>query len=481
MLTSNLAERGEENRLSASGWKAPLTTRDDMLQQALATLSTRHKMRGPIRVAAIGGDLLAIILAYALAGIVRFNDPLHEQVWTMLGVITPIYLIVALNQRAYHMGELLHVRKGVRNALAGLLITLCVVGLAVFFLKVSTDFSRAVLGTGAFISALFIPAIRFLHGWRSRRHFGVTPFNEIIIEDGVSVPPRLGMVTLNAERDALAPGIDDPAMLDRLGRCFKFADRVIVACPPERRPLWSMTLKGADVEAEVFAPELDELGVLGVAQHGGRSTIVVASGPLGLMDRFMKRVLDVMLIGAMLPFVLPLMAVVAIAIRLDSRGPIFFEQQRVGLGNRLFKLYKFRSMYCDKLDGAGHRSTGREDDRITRVGRFIRRTSIDELPQLFNVLLGDMSIVGPRPHALGSTAEDKLFWHIDFSYWHRHAVKPGMTGLAQIRGYRGATERQDDLRNRLEADLQYLSGWTIWRDLKIIAATFRVLNHRNAF
>jgi lipopolysaccharide/colanic/teichoic acid biosynthesis glycosyltransferase len=127
------------------------------------------------------------------------------------------------------------------------------------------------------------------------------------------------------------------------------------------------------------------------------------------------------------------------------------------------------------------RSTSREDPRVTPFGRFIRATSIDELPQLFNVVTGSMSIVGPRPHALGSTAENDLFWAIDTRYFHRHAVKPGITGLAQVRGFRGATERRDDLTNRLHSDLEYLAGWTVWRDLRIIAQTFAVLAHRNAF
>ena len=147
----------------------------------------------------------------------------------------------------------------------------------------------------------------------------------------------------------------------------------------------------------------------------------------------------------------------------------------------MFRIRKFRSMRVDGSDGAGHRSTEREDDRVTKVGRFIRRTSIDELPQILNVLTGEMSIVGPRPHALGSRAADKLFWEVDHRYWHRHAAKPGLTGLAQVRGYRGATLIEADLENRLLADLEYLENWSIWRDIKIIILTFRVLLHRNAY
>ena len=180
-------------------------------------------------------------------------------------------------------------------------------------------------------------------------------------------------------------------------------------------------------------------------------------------------------------FLTPLLLLVAVAIKLDSRGPVFFLQPRVGRGNRIFLTYKFRSMRADRSDAAGTQSTTKNDDRVTRVGRFIRASSIDELPQLFNVLKGDMSLVGPRPHALGSLAGDTLFWDVDERYWHRHASKPGLTGLAQVRGFRGETRERADLANRLAADLEYLNGWTIWRDLSILAGTIRVLMHRNAY
>ena len=185
--------------------------------------------------------------------------------------------------------------------------------------------------------------------------------------------------------------------------------------------------------------------------------------------------------SAALLFLAPLMAMVAIAIKLDSRGPVLFRQDRIGEGNRLFKIMKFRSMHVERSDLAGATSASRSDSRVTRVGRIIRKTSIDELPQLFNVLLGQMSIVGPRPHALGSTADAKLFWQISEYYWCRHALKPGITGLAQIRGYRGATEKTADLENRLAADLEYLRNWSLMRELFIVLRTFKVIAHTNAF
>lgn len=129
---------------------------------------------------------------------------------------------------------------------------------------------------------------------------------------------------------------------------------------------------------------------------------------------------------------LPLFAIIAILIKRESEGPVFFMQTRIGLSNRHFKMYKFRSMRVESCDANGSQSTARDDDRITRIGAFIRKTSIDELPQLINVLKGDMLIVGPRPHALGSRAADKLFWEVDHRCWYRHATKPGLTGLAQV-------------------------------------------------
>ncbi|MCH7629500.1 MAG: sugar transferase [Proteobacteria bacterium] len=191
--------------------------------------------------------------------------------------------------------------------------------------------------------------------------------------------------------------------------------------------------------------------------------------------------MDLAVAGGALLFLAPLLALVALLIKLEDAGPVFFLQQRQGRNNRLFWIYKFRSMRVEQLDAAGVRSASKDDDRITRIGRFIRRTSIDELPQLLNVLKGDMSIVGPRPHAIGSLAGSKRFWDVDPRYLLRHSLKPGLTGLAQIRGLRGATDSEQDLSDRLQADLEYLDGWTVWRDLRIIAATITVLVHDRAF
>jgi lipopolysaccharide/colanic/teichoic acid biosynthesis glycosyltransferase len=270
-------------------------------------------------------------------------------------------------------------------------------------------------------------------------------------------------------------------MYDRLATTLKDADRVVVACAPERRMSWAKALKGANIQSEIIAPELGALAPLGLGRAGGAPTLVVADGPLGGLDALTKRSFDLVIATGALVLLSPVLLLAAAVIKLESPGPVFFVQTRIGRGNKMFRMLKFRSMRAEKSDTNGHASTARDDDRVTVIGNFIRKTSIDELPQLVNVILGDMSVVGPRPHALGSRAEDKLFWEIDERYWHRHAAKPGLTGLAQIRGYRGATLRESDLTDRLQADLEYLKDWSIWKDLKIIMMTFRVLVHRNAF
>ena len=279
----------------------------------------------------------------------------------------------------------------------------------------------------------------------------------------------------------LSPDLKDPVMLDRIAAIIRPFDRVVVTCPRDRQPAWAVVLKGTHVIGEIMLRDENRLGAIGVGEFATHDTILVSRGPLSLANRMKKRLFDLAITIPALIGLAPLLAIVAIAIKLESRGPVLFKQMRVGQSNGTFEILKFRSMRSDASDHHGNRSTGRDDDRITRVGRIIRATSIDELPQLFNVLRGDMSIVGPRPHALGSLAGNELFWEVNERYWMRHALKPGITGLAQIRGLRGATHRREDLEDRLQSDLEYLNGWRLSRDFAILVGTVRVLIHPNAY
>jgi exopolysaccharide biosynthesis polyprenyl glycosylphosphotransferase len=361
------------------------------------------------------------------------------------------------------------------------MFTIGTVTLMVFFLRASEDFSRLVFGFGTAMCVPVLLTLRLFFIKLTRRIMGANPFSELIICDGVPVPDYHDAVVIDAAVYGLQPSTRDPLNIQRLGGFVRNVDRVIVACPPERRAQWSFVLKALDIDAELCVPELDELGAVSMCRLGQSSTMVVSAGPLPLRHRLVKRGFDIALVVSVLPILALPMLLVAMAIKLESAGPVLFRQVRIGRGNRPFHILKFRSMRVDLCDAQGNQSAGRDDDRITRVGRFIRKTSIDELPQILNVLIGNMSIVGPRPHAVGSRAENLLFWDIDDRYFHRHAVKPGLTGLAQIRGFRGATEVRADLSNRLQADLEYRANWSLLSDISIILATFRVLVHRNAF
>jgi lipopolysaccharide/colanic/teichoic acid biosynthesis glycosyltransferase len=310
---------------------------------------------------------------------------------------------------------------------------------------------------------------------------GLTAENVLIIDDGGGIVRIPGAWTAQTREHNLRPDCCDPHMLDRLGLFMTNMDRVLVTCPPERRAAWAMVFKGSNISGEIVDQDVLTLGVVGARRASAFGTLVVSVGPLSLRARAVKRAMDLAMAGAALVFLFPLLLTVAALIRFEDGGPVFFRQQRQGRNNRLFWIYKFRSMGVAQHDLAGTRSVSRDDDRITLVGRFIRRTSIDELPQLINVLRGDMSIVGPRPHAIGSLAGNKQFWEVDPRYLLRHSLKPGLTGLAQMRGFRGATDTEADLRQRLQADLEYLDGWTILRDVRIILGTIRVLVHHRAF
>jgi Undecaprenyl-phosphate glucose phosphotransferase len=198
----------------------------------------------------------------------------------------------------------------------------------------------------------------------------------------------------------------------------------------------------------------------------------VADKPITDWDVVMKWLFDHIIGSIALICLSPVMLVVAIAIKLESRGPVFFKQKRYGFNNELIEVYKFRSMYVDQCDPTASKLVQKNDPRVTRVGAFIRKTSLDELPQLINVVLkGNLSLVGPRPHAVHAKAADRLYDEAVDGYFARHRVKPGITGWAQINGWRGETDTEEKIRQRVEHDLHYIENWSVLLDLEILART----------
>jgi Undecaprenyl-phosphate glucose phosphotransferase len=219
-----------------------------------------------------------------------------------------------------------------------------------------------------------------------------------------------------------------------------------------------------------------------ISSIGSNSVVLIEERPLKDWRAAKKRAFDLLLGSLILVAFLPLLLLIALAIRLDSPGPILFRQPRLGFNNRLFTCYKFRSMYHGMTDLLGERQATRGDPRVTRLGKWLRALSLDELPQILNVLEGHMSLVGPRPHPPNTKAADKLFTEVVARYAFRHRVKPGITGWAQVNGWRGETKTVDQIENRVSCDLAYIERWSLWFDLRILVLTLsREIFSRHAF
>jgi len=259
-------------------------------------------------------------------------------------------------------------------------------------------------------------------------------------------------------------------------------DRVYITLPmrSEARIKWLVS-QLSDTTASVYiVPDVFVFELLHARSQNinGIPTISIFDSPMIGANGIVKRLEDIILSSLILCLIAIPMFFISIAVKLSSPGPIFFRQKRYGIDGRPIEVWKFRSM-CVMENGDDITQATRNDNRITPVGAFLRRTSLDELPQFINVLLGDMSIVGPRPHAV---AHNEQYRGQISSYMLRHKVKPGITGWAQINGWRGETDTLDKMQKRIEHDLAYIHNWSLWWDLKIVFLTvFKGFVHKNAY
>ena len=455
--------------------------RHQAVENRIAPSLERRRLRAYVLM--LLADGLLFQLSFALAGLLWEGRLWHPRAMLAGQALLPVYFTLALYNGTYGVKALSDWLFATRKAWIALALSAALLNFLAFYTKTNDDFSRAAVTLGLSFTAVMMMALRRLVAVIIARRWNGQVTNRLVIDDGGADFPFDGAEVISAADYNLDPDSHDPFMLDRLGKLLRNQDKVVVSCPQERRAGWAFLLKSAGVYGEIVSEPAHVLGAVGVHRYDelDRTTLVVSTGPLGLRSRILKRGFDVVVAGAALIALSPLLLVVALLIKLEDGGPVLFVQRRLGRGNQFFEMFKFRSMRAEKLDADGKRSTGREDDRITRIGAFIRRTSIDELPQLLNVLNGDMSIVGPRPHAIGSQANNKYFWEVDRMYWQRHCLKPGLTGLAQVRGHRGATEVEKDLTDRLQSDLEYIDGWSLRRDIGIVLRTAMVLRHENAY
>lgn len=456
-----------------------------MIMQGASLTVSKEIVRLRLYALCLAGDMAGLFIAFLLANWLVvgafMGEPGKPHGLVMFSMVAPLYAILAVQGGAYGINTLDRVRRGIFRALLALAQAALLMLLIVYLGKIAEQLSRLTFLTGLLLGAATLALVRLAVARLAVRLLGDVPHLTAVIMDGVAIETGAHMEVIQADAANLHPERHDADMAARLAAAVGMAERVIVACPLERMDDWSAALKSLSARGEIVVPELLRFAPARVDEFDGQPTIIVAGGPLQFRDRLIKRLFDILVATIATIALSPVLIGAALAVKLTSPGPVLFRQPRIGKDGRPFSIYKFRSMRTEASDHKAATLTRRDDDRVTRVGAFLRKTSIDELPQLFNVLNGDMSVVGPRPHAAAAKAGDSLYWEVDARYWERHCIKPGMTGLAQVRGHRGATDHHQDLIDRLQSDLEYVSDWSIWRDLRIIVATLGVLVHHKAY
>jgi Undecaprenyl-phosphate glucose phosphotransferase len=376
-------------------------------------------------------------------------------------------------------------------------------GTAVFFFRAQDQVSRVWLVawylSGAVTLILYRLSVRaMVQRWTAQ---GRLRRRTVIVGGGKDAEALIQAIHHGAENDLVLMGIfddrDDERSPDLVAGCPKLGkvadlvefarltrvDLVIVSMPlsAEKRVLQMMKqLWVLPVDIRLSA-HMNQLRFTHKAYSyiGDVPVFDMADRPISDWNLVFKWIFDKLVALVALILLSPVMLVTAIAIKLESKGPVIFRQKRHGFNNELIEVYKFRSMYIDKADAGAAKLVTKNDPRVTRVGRFIRKSSIDELPQLINVLQGRLSIVGPRPHALQAKADNKLYYEAVDGYFARHKVKPGITGWAQINGWRGETDTVEKIMQRVNHDLYYIENWSILFDLYILVMTPISLLSRN--
>ncbi len=364
-----------------------------------------------------------------------------------------------------------------------------------FFLKAGPVLSRGWMllwfstGLGALVAVRLVLA-SFVRRWAAK---GRLNRRAIIFGAGELTDDIIRQLESDSDTDIRIAGIFDDRGTDRLtsethgyphlgtlNDLVAFCrdtrvDLIIVTLPVAAEARFvdvmrQLSLLPADVKLPAAATQI-RFPARTYSHVGPVAMIDIADKPIAGWGTIAKWLFDKVIATAALIALAPVMAAVAVAIRLDSKGPVIFRQKRYGFNNELIEVFKFRSMYTDRCDAAAAKLVTKDDARVTPVGRFIRKTSLDELPQLFNVLMGNLSLVGPRPHALQAKAEDRLYDDVVDGYFARHKVKPGITGWAQINGWRGETDTAEKIEKRVEHDLYYIENWSLLLDLYILAKT----------
>lgn len=406
----------------------------------------------------------------------------------------------------YEIGSLMRPARIFSRIVGAWAATFGLAAMVGFLMKMSEDFSRFWLGSWFAAGLVLLVVLRFVVARMLRRwaRNGKMERRAVIVGGGKMAEGLIRSLEKQSDNDIRICGIFDDRdntrsppivagypKLGTIAELIEFAriariDMLIVSLPisAEQRvlallkKLWVLPV---DIRLSAHSAQL-RFRPRSYSFIGAVPLLDIFDRPINDWDSVAKRIFDIVfsLIGIVV--FSPIMIATAIAIKLDSKGPVLFKQKRHGFNNEVIEVYKFRSMYTHMSDQTAKSAVTKNDPRVTRVGRFIRKTSIDELPQFFNSLFGSLSLVGPRPHAVAAQAHSKLFYEVVDGYFARHRVKPGVTGWAQINGWRGEIDNDDKIKMRTEFDLFYIENWSLWFDLKILFLTpVRLLNTENAY
>ncbi|ODT67680.1 MAG: undecaprenyl-phosphate glucose phosphotransferase [Pelagibacterium sp. SCN 63-23] len=447
-----------------------------------------------VGVAQVVEALLLAVLGYGIHE--AYVEPGRDSFYLLIiGAVALAANITFNAARAHRIATYRTLNGQISRVLAGWTIVMVALTVGLFFFKASDLVSRVWLLSwflaGAVMLVLYRVLLRLMVlRWTAQ---GQLKRRTVIVGGGSDAAMLIAQIKASADKDINLLGLFDDRVDERspdvvagyqkLGKVsdlIEFArrtpvDLVIVSMPlsAEKRVLDMLTqlwVLPVDIRLSAHMSKL-KFTEKAYSYVGDVPVLDMADRPISDWNLVFKWVFDKLVALTALVLLSPVMIATAIAIKLESKGPVFFVQNRHGFNNELIRIYKFRSMRTDMADATASRLVTKGDPRVTRVGKFIRRTSIDELPQLFNVLKGELSIVGPRPHALQAKAENQLYYEAVEGYFARHRVKPGMTGWAQINGWRGETDTIDKIMQRVNHDLHYIEHWSILFDLYIVVMT----------
>jgi Undecaprenyl-phosphate glucose phosphotransferase len=437
--------------------------------------------------------LLVILVSFLLAWWLRFGHAALPQPYLLAILFTLLVAAIVLPATgAFRRDFEWAMMRRLRRLVAGWAIVVLVLVSVAAMLKETDTFSRIWFGLWVLITLFgLIVLVLITHAAASQARKREQRARKVVLvgegETAQRVERRLneGSTSMNLVACFGTPWSE--TAVRPIAELTEFVvnnrvQEVWIAAPWQNKTLLDQALKALQetvVDVNVV-PDLDQYRLLnqGITEWGGLPVISLAGTPMTGSERTLKTAFD--WITALLLCILlsPVLLLIALLIRLTSPGPVLFTQDRHGLGGDPIRIYKFRTMRQHQEHSGQVTQATADDSRVTWIGRFLRRTSLDELPQLLNVLKGEMSLVGPRPHAI---EHNELFKSRIPRYMLRHKVKPGMTGWAQVNGFRGITDTPEKMALRIEHDLWYIQNWSLWLDLKILLMTPLVMIHKNAY